>query len=411
MAQERVIIHIDMDAFFASVEQRDRPELRGKPVVVGADPKGGKGRGVVATASYEARRFGIHSAQPISQAWRCCPFAAFLPVDGEKYSRESARIRAVLEEFTPQLEFVSIDEGYLDVTGSLRLFGGKRRLAQRVQQRIEEETGLTGSLGVAPNKLVAKIASDLKKPRGLVIVEPEQVEEFLWPLEVRRLPGVGPKMQESLKAVGVTTIGQLAAIPREELEERFGEWGGDLWRKARGLDDGSVEEGGEAKSVGHEHTYDEDTDDYELVRSTLMRLSERTARRLRQAGKAGHTVTTKVRFEGFVTVTRRQTLEHPVCEATGICEAALENFAAARPGGRRIRLVGVSVSGLADRGVAPSRFVQKLLFEGFGPPQSEDVRLRLTRAEDAVKDRFGDDAIRRGSTYRPRRKHDGGEER
>jgi nucleotidyltransferase/DNA polymerase involved in DNA repair len=402
MAQERVIVHIDMDAFFAAVEQRDRPELRGKPVVIGADPKGGKGRGVVSTASYEARRFGIHSAQPISQAWRCCPFAAYLPPDGEKYSRESARIRAILEEFTPQIEFVSIDEGYLDVTGSLRLFGGKRRLAQRIQQRIEEETALTASLGVAPNKLLAKIASELKKPRGLVVVEPEQVEEFLRPLEVRRLPGVGPKMQESLTGMGVATIGQLAEVPRETLEERFGEWGKDLWRKAHGLDEGPVEEGGEAKSIGHEHTYDEDTDDYELARSTLMRLSERTARRLRQAGKAGHTVTTKVRFEGFVTVTRRQTLERPVCEATGICEAALENFAAARPGGRRIRLVGVSVSGFVDRDVAPSRLVQRQLFGDAAPTGTEDVRRRIARAEDAVKDRFGDDAIRRGSSFRSR---------
>jgi DNA polymerase-4 len=402
MPGERVIIHIDMDAFFAAVEQRDRPELRGRPVVIGADPKGGKGRGVVSTASYEARRFGIHSAQPISQAWRLCPDAVFLPVDGEKYSRESDRIRAILQEFTPQIQFVSIDEGFLDVTGSLRLFGGKRRLAEAIQQRIEAQTGLTASLGVAPNKLVAKIASDLRKPRGLVIVEPGEVEEFLRPLEVRRLPGVGPKMREALAPMGITTIGQLADVPLPTLAGRFGEWGADLWRKARGIDESPVEEGEEAKSIGHEHTFDEDTSDYELVRSTLMHLCERTARRLRRAGKAGHTVTTKVRFEGFVTVTRQQRLDRPVCEATGIYAAALENFTAAPPDGRRIRLVGVSVSALVDRDAVPSRIVQRLLFEDGGPVKAEDVRRRIARAEDAVKDRFGDDAIRRGSSFRKR---------
>jgi DNA polymerase-4 len=402
MSADRVIIHIDMDAFFAAVEQRDRPELRGRPVVIGADPKGGKGRGVVSTASYEARRFGIHSAQPISQAWRLCPSAVYLPVDGQKYSRESKRIRSILQEFTPQIQFVSIDEGYLDVTGSLRLFGGKRRLAERIQQRIEAETGLTASLGVAPNKLVAKIASDLKKPRGLVVVEPGGVEEFLRPLEVRRLPGVGPKMREALSAIGIKTIGQLAELPRETLEERFGEWGADLWRKARGIDEGPVEEGEEAKSVGHEHTFDQDADDYDLVRSTLMHLCEKTARRLRQAGKAGHTVTTKVRFEGFVTVTRQQRLDRPVCEASGICAAALENFTAAAPAGRRIRLIGVSVSGLTDRDAVPGRAVQQLLFDDGGPVKGEDVRRRIARAEDAVKDRFGDDAIRRGSSFQGR---------
>jgi len=191
MSGERVIIHVDMDAFFAAIEQRDDPSIAGKPVVVGADPKGGKGRGVVSTCSYEARRFGVHSAQPISQAYRLCPDAVFLPVDGAKYERESQRIRAIFDEFTPQVEPVSVDEAFLDVTGCLRLFGGKRALAERLRERIEAETHLTASLGVARNKLVAKIASDLEKPRGLVIVEPGREVAFLAPLEVRRLPGVG----------------------------------------------------------------------------------------------------------------------------------------------------------------------------------------------------------------------------
>ncbi len=192
-------------------------------------------------------------------------------------------------------------------------------------------------------------------------------------------------------------------MPRETLQERFGEWGAELWRKARGIDESPVEEGDEAKSIGHEHTFDEDTDDYELVRSTLMHLCEKTARRLRRAGRAGHTVTTKVRFEGFVTVTRQQRLDRPVCEASGIYAAALENFAAAPPDGRRIRLVGVSVSGLVGRDAVPGRVVQQPLFEDGGPVKGEDVRRRIARAEDAVMDRFGEDAIRRGSSFRQRR--------
>jgi nucleotidyltransferase/DNA polymerase involved in DNA repair len=395
MAGERAIIHVDMDAFFAAVEQRDNPELRGRPVVVGADPKGGKGRGVVSTASYEARACGVHSAQPISQAYRLCPQAVFLPVDGEKYSRESERIRGVLSEFTPQIQFVSIDEAFLDATASLRLFGGKRRLAERIRQRIEDVTGLTASLGAAPSKLVAKIASDLKKPRGLVIVEPDEVEAFLRPLPVRRLPGVGPKTEQALTRMGVKTVGDLADIPIEELRERFGEHGEWMWNEAHGLDDSPVEESGEVKSIGHEHTFEVDTDERDLILRTLMHLCEGTARRMRQAGKQGRAVTTKVRFEDFTTLTRRQTLPRPVTEAAQIYAAAVENLLAAGIGGRKVRLVGVQVSGFgAEEGKSGAQ--QARLFGA--SPRSDDRRLRIARAEDAVKDRFGDEAIRRASS-------------
>jgi nucleotidyltransferase/DNA polymerase involved in DNA repair len=392
MAAERVIIHVDMDAFFAAVEQRDRPELRGKPVVVGADPKGGKGRGVVSTASYEARAYGIHSAQPISQAYHLCPHAAFLPVDMDRYERESERIRGVLSEFTPQMQFVSIDEAYLDVTASLRLFGGKRAVAERIQERIKEETGLTASLGVGPNKLVAKIASDLKKPRGRVIVEAEQVEEFLRPLDVRRLPGVGPRTEQSLRAAGVRTMGDLAGIPVQELRSRFGAWGEYLWDEAHGRDESPVEQTEEVKSVGHEHTFEEDTDDRDLIMTTLMDLSEQTARRARKGARQGRTVTTKVRFEDFTTITRQQTLLEPVMDAAEIYAAALENLAAARMGRRKVRLVGVQVSAFLQqqRGAR-----QAGLFDAEG---RGDVRVRIARAEDAVKDKFGEGAIRRGAS-------------
>ncbi len=396
MADERVIIHVDMDAFFAAIEQRDEPELRGKPVVVGADPKGGRGRGVVSTCSYEARQYGVHSAQPISEAYRRCPHAAFVPVDGEKYRRESRRIRDILLQFTPQIQFVSIDEAFLDVTGSLRIFGDRRRIAELIRGRIEDQTGLTASLGVAPNKLVAKIASDLKKPRGLVIVDPGQVEEFLRPLPVSRLPGVGPKLHEALGELGIRTVGDLAAVPRGELEQRFGEYGRDLWRKAHGEDDSPVREDDEAKSIGHEHTFDEDTDDWERIDRKLMDLCEKTARRLRKAGKRGHTVTTKVRFEDFSTVTRQTTFDEPVFEASQLHAAAVANFEAADGRGRKVRLIGVQVSGF---GAQREGARQTSLFAAAAEREREDMRLRIARAEDAVKDRFGDRALRRGASF------------
>lgn len=399
MGGERVIIHVDMDAFFASVEQRDKSELRGRPVVVGADPKGGKGRGVVSTASYEARAYGIRSAQPISQAYRLCPHAAFLAVDGARYSEESERIREILLQFTPQIQFAGIDEAYLDVTDSLRLFGGKRAIAESIRRRIEEERGLTASLGVAPNKLVAKIASDLKKPRGLVIVEPDGVDAFLRPLDVRRLPGVGPKMEEALHAVNVKTVGDLADMSPGVLLRRFGQWGEFLWHEAHGRDESPVEETDEVKSIGHEHTFEEDTDDRDRILRTLMDLCESTARRMRQAEMRGRTVTTKVRFESFKTVTRQQTLREPVTEAGQIYAAAVENLAGARIRRRKVRLIGVQVSGFGEDDHA--RAMQQVPL--FGPPAApEDMRLRIARAEDAVKDRFGNDAIRRGSSLENR---------
>ena len=406
---ERVIIHVDMDAFFAAIEQRDDRSLRSRPVVVGADPKGGRGRGVVSTCSYEAREYGVHSAMPISEAWRRCPHAAFLPVSGDKYGREAECIRELLHEFTPQTEFVSIDEGYLDVTASLRLFGGKRRIARAIRDRIEAATGLTASIGVAPNKLVAKIASDLEKPRGLVIVEPDQVAAFLRPLRVGRLPGVGPKMREALAGMGVRTIGDLMALPLDLLRERFGEHGDELRRKALGRDDSPVRGGGEARSIGHEHTFELDTDDAEELSITMMRLCEKVARRLRKAQRAGRTVTTKVRFKDFITLTRRRTVEAPLSEATALYEVAMANLRAARMGGRKVRLIGVQISGLtvAGPGGGPR---QTSLFGAGAAAGREDLHRRIARAEDAVMDRFGEDALRRGLSLLSREREESDED-
>jgi len=392
MTRERIIVHLDMDAFFAAVEQRERPALRGRPVVVGADPKGGKGRGVVSTCSYEAREFGIHSAMPISEAWRRCPDAVYLPVNGELYARESRRIRAILGSFTPDVEPVSIDEAFLDVTHSLHLFARtKRELAERIQRRVYDDTQLTCSIGVAPAKMVAKIASDLEKPRGIVVVEPEEVEAFLRPLPVGRLWGVGAKTRAALEALGVRTIGDLADLPEDELSRRFGKHGGHLWKLAHGIDDREVEEGEPAKSVGHEHTFPTDTADRRLLAATLMDLCEQVAQRLHRAGLRGRTVTLKLRFQDFTTLTRAKTLDEPVADGATLYQVATGNLERARIGRRKIRLIGVSVGGFG-----PGRARQPELFPS--PDHERDARRRhLGDTIGRIKERFGHDALHHGT--------------
>lgn len=405
MTRERIIVHVDMDAFFAAVEQRERPALRGRAVVVGADPKGGKGRGVVSTCSYEAREFGIRSAMPISEAWRRCPDAVYLPVNGALYARESRRIRAILESFTPDIEPVSIDEAFLDVTHSLHLFARtKRELAERIQQRVCDETQLTCSLGVAPSKLVAKIASDLEKPRGIVVVEPEEVEAFLRPLPVGRLWGVGEKTRAALEALGVRTIGDLAALPEGELSRRFGKHGEHLWKLACGIDHREVEEGGPAKSVGHEHTFPTDTADRRLIAATLADLCEQVAQRLHRAGLRGRTVTLKLRFQDFTTLTRARTLDHPVADAATLYETASASLERVKARGRKVRLIGVSVSGFG-----PGRPRQPELFDT-DESQREARRRQLGDAIGRIKDRFGHDALHHGTALdRPADTDDGPE--
>ncbi len=398
--RERVIVHVDMDAFFAAIEQRDHPQCRGKPVVVGADPKGGKGRGVVSTCSYEARRRGIHSAQPISEAYRRCPDAIFLPVRMEAYAEVSREVRHVLGEFTPDVEPVSIDEAFLDVSGTLHLFGGKRELAENIQTRIEDRTGLTASLGIAPNKMVAKIASDLEKPRGLVIVEPDGVQAFLRPLPVERLWGVGNKTKLALKALGIRTIGDLAEADPRELSRRFGKYGASLWELACGHDERPVKTTGQVKSVGNEHTFERDTGDPELIASTLMRLCERVAWRLRVGGRRGRSVTTKVRLEDFTTLTRATTLDRGLDSAPEIYRAASANMKRAQVAGRKVRLIGVSVSGLDEGG---PRQVQ--LFDRAADAHEREEKSRLLgRAIDRIKERFGESALQRGTSLKRREK-------
>ncbi|MBI3637543.1 MAG: DNA polymerase IV, partial [Candidatus Rokubacteria bacterium] len=290
-----------MDAFYASVEQRDRPELRGRPVIVGADPKG---RGVVSAASYEARAFGVRSAMPIGRAARLCPGGVFVPVDMERYRQVSMDIMAILREFSPLVEPVSVDEAFLDLTGTASLFGDAPAAARRIKDRIRAETALTASAGLATNKFVAKVASDLRKPDGLVIVPAGDEAEFLAALPVERLWGVGKVAARELAAMGITTIRELQRLPLTALERRFGSHGRQLRELAFGRDDRPVEPASEAKSIGAETTFDVDSRDVDTLRRTLRGQAERVARELRAEGLSAACVTLKLRYADFRTITR-----------------------------------------------------------------------------------------------------------
>jgi DNA polymerase IV len=379
-AWDRIILHVDLDAFFAAVEQRDRPELRGKPVIVGGG--GPNDRGVVSTASYEARVFGVHSAMSLREAGRLCPHGIFLPVDGAKYQAASKAVMAVLRRFTPLVEPISIDEAFLDVTGSRILFGDGDAIGRRIKDEVKASVDLTISVGVATTKLVAKIASDLRKPDGLVVVEPGDEETFLAPLEIRRLWGVGEKSAAVLREYGVRTIGDLAALPDDLLVRRFGKHGASLGQRARGVDDDLVGGRDAAKSIGHEHTFDVDTSDREVIERTLLGMSEGVAGRLRDSGVRASTITVKIRDTTFRTITRQRTLPEPTDLTDPIFRAALE---LARPEvrGLRIRLLGVTASGLGER-------EQLSLFAADDPR-----RRKVTEAADEVRHRFGERAITR----------------
>ncbi|HWN89885.1 MAG TPA: DNA polymerase IV [Verrucomicrobiae bacterium] len=388
-AGPRTIVHVDMDAFYASVEQRDRPELHGLPVIVGADPRG---RGVVSAASYEARRFGVHSAMPISRAFRLCPEGAFLPVDMDKYARVSAEVMAILAEFTPLVEPLSIDEAFLDVTASGALWGDGAAIGRQIKLKIRSRVSLTASVGVAANKFVAKVASELEKPDGLVVVAPGEEGDFLSPLPVGRLWGVGKVAGAELQAMGILTIGQLAQTPAAHLKARFGPHGPDLLQLARGLDDRPVEPDAAPKSMGAEETFERDTRDVELVRATLRGQSERVARELRAGGYAGRTVTLKLRFADFSTITRAQTGD-PTQNGLAIYRRVEALFSRVRLT-QAVRLIGVSVSMLGSAGSG-----QLSLLE---PDVARTER--LARAVDRLAARFGDEAVRPASLVPGRRR-------
>lgn len=382
----RTILHVDMDAFYASVEQRDRPEYRGKPVIVGSDPKEGKGRGIVATCSYEARKFGVHSAQPISKAWKLCPQGIYVLPDMDKYARVSARIMDILLAFTDMKEQVSIDEAFLDVTGSERLLGAGGEIARKIKSRINGELGLTASVGVAANKFVAKVASDLEKPDGLVVVAPGREKEFLAPLPIRRLWGVGPKTEAILNQMGLERIGQIAAMSPSVLAARMGKSGAHLWQLSQGIDDRPVESEEGCRSIGREITFERDTGDSALIERTLLDLSARVAQRLRSNGLWARTIAIKFRKADFSTFTRRTTLSRPVDTSEKIFPEALKLMKSLFHQDCLVRLIGVSAGNL-EQSMGET---QMPLFD-----QASQKDRKLAAALDDISRRFGGQAITR----------------
>jgi len=390
----RTILHVDMDAFFASVEQRDRPELRGQPVVVGS---AADQRGVIAAASYEARRFGIHSAMPSREAFRRCPQAVFLPVDMARYQTASRQVHAIFGRFTPWVQPLSIDEAFLDVTGSLHLFGTARETAQRIKEEIRAETGLTASVGVGPNPFLAKLASDMEKPDGLTITprEPARIQVFLAPLPVGRLWGVGKVVGATLRGAGVETIGALQQTPFNRLARLVGQHTAlHLQALARGEDDRRVQAEPEAeKSISREHTFGEDCTDAQRLRQVLFDLVEDVARRLRAAGFRAGCATLKLRDAAFRTITRQRALSPPIDDTPGLRHAADALLSAHYTQGP-VRLIGFGVSRLH-----PPRAVEQLSLFGDSPPRRKHEQ--ISRAVDHIRQRFGDDSIRRGDSAVP----------
>jgi len=377
-----------MDAFFAAIEQRDNSDFKGKPVVVGADPKKGKGRGVVSTCSYEARKFGIHSAMPISIAYRKCPEAIFLPVNGKKYAKVSHEIYNIFCNFTPHIEPIGIDEAFLDITGTFHLFGTPQKTCLLIKSQIKEKTGLTVSIGLAPTKMAAKIASDLKKPDGFVEVTDETLLKFLWPLDISKLWGLGKKTEKILRDKNINTVGDIAEKSLEELIDLFGKNGEHFWYLARGIDEREVEAEEGAKSVSNEFTFDEDTLDKESIESTLMFLSEKVSNRLREDDIKGRTITLKIRLEGFKTYTRAVTIH----EATNFTDILYKNIKELyndfNRKSKKVRLLGVKVSNLSLASTMDS------LFSGAGDVKREDIH----KALDKIKKKFGTRSIQRATT-------------
>src|SRR5450432_3313991 len=389
-------LHVDMDAFFVSVELLERPELRGKPVVVGGRPDQ---RGVVTAASYEARKFGIQSAMPLRTASRLCPHAIFLDGHHAKYTLWSDRAASILAKFSPIVEMVSIDEAYLDLAGTERLHGPPLAAADKLLRTITRETGLPCSGGLASTRLVAKVASDQAKPRGLVWVPPGREAQFLVPLPVRKIPGIGKVTEKALRALGIETVNQIAALPLEKLEKIFGQWGTALYRKARGGDSYEFVIDAEPKSISHNHTFGEDTNDTAALTAMLSHLSQKACKRLREAGLATRTLTLTIRYTGFDTYTRSRTLPEPTLLDGDIFSVFQDLFRQHRNMKRKIRLLGVALSGFSHG----TQQLDLLQAERRGKLE------KLTRAADTLRDRFGFDSVKFGGSLRsdgPKRTRD-----
>ncbi len=387
-----MILHVDMDAYYASVEQRDNPQLRGKPVIVGG---AASGRGVVCAASYEAREYGVHSAMSSIVAQRLCPNGVFLPARMNHYAAVSRQIRELFLKFTPLVEPLSLDEAFLDVAGSERLFGTAAEIGWQLKHEILEQLELVASVGVAPNKFLAKVASDVEKPDGFVQIDPNKIQEFLDPLPVSRLWGVGKTTNRTFEKMGIHTIEQLRALPVDTLKLRLGQFGLQLWRLARGLDDRLVVADQAAKSISHETTLAVDVDDAEVIEAWLLELADQVGRRLRRQELSAKSIQLKVRYRDFHTITRRQTLANNTCVTQEIYDSAIEMFRELGDG-LPVRLLGVGASGLNRDSKR-----QRMLFE------EEDHRRQsqADQAADAIRDKFGGEAVSRASRLLHKTKH------
>ncbi len=379
------IMHIDLDAFFVSVEQVLNPELRGKPVVVGGKPDR---RGVVASASYEARAFGLHAGMPLVTARRLCPHAIFIEGSFTKYRDASQRFMAILADFSPYLEPVSLDEAYLEVTGFESIHGSIHQMAAAIKQRIKDELGLPSSVGIASGKVVAKIASELSKPDGLLEVAAGEERSFLAPLPIAKLPGIGKKTERIFKGLGINTVGELSIMPLNVLKSHFGASGELLYRYANGIDDSKVEPPGAAKSISRETTFGQDTRERSLLKGTLGYLSERVGAELRQKDRQAGCVTLKLRYADFSTITRRHTLIKATDADQTIFDIGLQLLTRALSQERQpVRLIGIGVSNLTE----PGRQLDML-------DLSAQRLERLNKAIDRIRKKYGFSAIQTGRT-------------
>jgi DNA polymerase-4 len=389
MPADRVVLHVDMDAFFASVEMRDDPILRGKPVLVGHDGS----RGVVCAASYEARVFGCRSAQPMAVAKRLCPNAIVVPVHFDRYREVSRIVFSIFESITPLVEPLSIDEAFLDVTASQRLFGNGITMARLIKQKIQSQTGVTGSVGVAPNKFLAKLASDLRKPDGLTVITPENLDATLCPLPIGKIWGIGPKTEQRLNDLGIRTIGDLRRTDMDVLIRRVGDEADRYYhRLAFGIDDRPVRPDRQAKSIGQEQTFGTNITDPEVVRSVLLEQAEEIASRLRRHGLHTKSVSVKIRFGDFQTITRQTTLAKPASTTSPIYKAAKELFDTWAKQFQPVRLIGISAGSLG----APEP--QMDMF----PDETLNREQRLEATLDSINARFGKSSLRRAAIRRPR---------
>ena len=386
-----MILHIDMDAFYASVEERENRSLVGTPVVVGGSPDG---RGVVCAANYEARKFGVHSAMSAARAVRMCPQATFIRPRMDLYAAVSRQIRTIFHRYTPLVQPLSLDEAFLDVRGSVALFGSPETIGRRIKDEIADETRLVASVGVAPNKFLAKIASDHDKPDGFCVVDPARIQAFLDPLPIARVWGVGRAAQRKFDLIGTRTVADLRRLPEDVLISRFGSWGRKLHRLARGIDDRPVTPDRTAKSISHETTFRENIRSVDELLAWSALLAENVARRLRRAELRGRTVNVKLRHSDFRTISRAVTLPEPSDVTRRLADAAAELIRVAC-GRQRVsmRLLGVGVSNLTD---ADQR--QGVLFDDLAGATSDEQERARDRVADAIAEKFGKYAVRPGST-------------